>query len=33
MHLAKAVTCDLELPADAEFVIEGFIDPAEPLVT
>jgi 4-hydroxy-3-polyprenylbenzoate decarboxylase len=33
VHLAKAVTCDLEVPADAEFVIEGFIDPAEPLVT
>ena len=30
--LAKAVTCDLEVPADAEFVIEGYIDPAEPLV-
>jgi 4-hydroxy-3-polyprenylbenzoate decarboxylase len=26
------VTCDLEVPADAEFVIEGYIDPAEPLV-
>jgi 4-hydroxy-3-polyprenylbenzoate decarboxylase len=33
VHLAKAVTCDLEVPADAEFVLEGFIDPAEPLVT
>ena len=32
VHLAKAVTCDLEVPADAEFVIEGYIDPAEPLV-
>ncbi len=31
--LAKAVTCDLEVPADAEFVLEGYIDPAEPLVT
>ena len=30
--LAKAVTCDLEVPAEAEFVIEGYIDPAEPLV-
>jgi 4-hydroxy-3-polyprenylbenzoate decarboxylase len=30
--LAKAVTNDLEVPADAEFVIEGYIDPAEPLV-
>lgn len=33
VHLAKAVTCDLEVPADAEFVIEGYIDPGEPLVT
>ncbi len=30
--LAKALTCDLEVPADADFVIEGYIDPAEPLV-
>ena len=29
----KAVTCDLEVPAEAEFVIEGYIDPAEALVT
>jgi 4-hydroxy-3-polyprenylbenzoate decarboxylase len=33
VHLAKAVTCDLEVPADAEFVIEGHIDPGEALVT
>ncbi len=33
VHLAKALTCDLEVPADAEFVIEGYIDPSEPLVT
>ena len=32
MELARAVTCDLEVPAEAEFVIEGYIDPAEPLV-
>ncbi len=31
VRLAKAVTCDLEVPADAEFVIEGYIDPAEAL--
>jgi 4-hydroxy-3-polyprenylbenzoate decarboxylase len=31
--LAKAVTCDLEVPAEAEIVIEGVIDPREPLVT
>jgi 4-hydroxy-3-polyprenylbenzoate decarboxylase len=30
--LAKALTCDLEVPSEAEFVIEGYIDPAEPLV-
>jgi 4-hydroxy-3-polyprenylbenzoate decarboxylase len=33
VSLAKAVTCDLEVPAEAEFVIEGEIDPREPLVT
>ena len=33
VHLAKAVSCDLEVPADSDFVIEGYIDPAEPLVT
>ena len=33
VSLAKAVTCDLEVPADAEIVIEGYIDPREPLVT
>ena len=33
VHLAKALTVDLEVPADAEFVIEGYIDPGEPLVT
>jgi 4-hydroxy-3-polyprenylbenzoate decarboxylase len=32
VQLAKAVTCDLEVPADADFVLEGYIDPAEPLV-
>ena len=32
MELVKAITCDLEVPAEAEFVIEEFIDPAEPLV-
>jgi 4-hydroxy-3-polyprenylbenzoate decarboxylase len=31
--LTKAVTCDLEVPAEADFVIEGYIDPREPLVT
>lgn len=32
VDLVKAVTCDLDVPADAEIVIEGYIDPAEPLV-
>jgi 4-hydroxy-3-polyprenylbenzoate decarboxylase len=32
VRLTKAVTCDLEVPADAECVIEGYIDPAEELV-
>jgi 4-hydroxy-3-polyprenylbenzoate decarboxylase len=32
VHLAKALTCDLEVPADAEFVLEGHIDPREELV-
>jgi 4-hydroxy-3-polyprenylbenzoate decarboxylase len=30
--LARAVTSDLLVPAEADIVIEGFIDPAEPLV-
>ncbi|HEX6536922.1 MAG TPA: menaquinone biosynthesis decarboxylase [Gemmatimonadaceae bacterium] len=33
VKLAKAVTCDLEVPASADFVLEGYIDPREPLVT
>ncbi|HTR78802.1 MAG TPA: UbiD family decarboxylase, partial [Gemmatimonadaceae bacterium] len=33
VSLTKAVTCDLEVPAESDFVIEGYIDPAEPLVT
>jgi 4-hydroxy-3-polyprenylbenzoate decarboxylase len=32
VDLARAVTCDLEVPAEAEIVLEGFIDPAEDLV-
>jgi 4-hydroxy-3-polyprenylbenzoate decarboxylase len=32
VSLAKGVTVDLEVPSEAEFVIEGYIDPAEPLV-
>ena len=30
--LARAVTCDLEVPAEADIVLEGYIDPGEPLV-
>jgi 4-hydroxy-3-polyprenylbenzoate decarboxylase len=33
VRLVKATTCDLEIPAASEFVVEGYIDPAEPLVT
>ena len=32
VELAKAVTCDLQVPAEAEIVLEGYVDPAEPLV-
>jgi 4-hydroxy-3-polyprenylbenzoate decarboxylase len=32
VRLAKAVTSDLEVPAEAEIVIEGYVDPREPLV-
>ena len=33
VRLARAVTNDLDVPAEADFVIEGYIDPAEPLVS
>src|SRR5690606_19125346 len=32
-ELVRAITSDLEVPAEAEIVIEGYIDPSEPLVT
>jgi len=32
VQLAKALTCDLEVPAEADFVLEGYIDPSEALV-
>jgi len=32
VELAKALSCDLMVPAEAEIVLEGYIDPAEPLV-
>ncbi len=31
--LTRAITCDLEVPAEADFVIEGHIDPRDALVT
>ena len=33
VSLTTALTCDLEVPAEADFVIEGYIDPRESLVT
>ncbi len=33
VSLVQAVTCDLEVPAEADVVIEGYIDPADALVT
>jgi 4-hydroxy-3-polyprenylbenzoate decarboxylase len=32
VRLVKALTCDLEVPWDAEIVVEGYIDPREALV-
>jgi len=32
VHLARGVTVDLDVPADADLVIEGFVDPEAPLV-
>jgi 4-hydroxy-3-polyprenylbenzoate decarboxylase len=31
LELVKGVTVDVEVPANSDFVIEGYIDPAEPL--
>jgi 4-hydroxy-3-polyprenylbenzoate decarboxylase len=33
VQLTKALTCDLEVPAESDFVLEGYIDPREALVT
>ncbi len=33
VELVACKTVDLEVPADADFVIEGYVDPAEPLVS
>ncbi len=32
VELVKCITQDIEVPADADIVIEGYIDPSEPLV-
>ena len=32
VRLVKCKTIDLEVPADADFVLEGYVDPSEPLV-
>ncbi len=32
VELARGITVDLPVPAEAEFVLEGYIDPEEPLV-
>jgi 4-hydroxy-3-polyprenylbenzoate decarboxylase len=32
VQLVKCVSVDLEVPADADFVLEGYVDPEEPLV-
>ncbi|MEO5824369.1 MAG: menaquinone biosynthesis decarboxylase [Gemmatimonadales bacterium] len=32
VELARAITCDLDVPVESEIVIEGHIDPAEDLV-
>lgn len=33
VKLVKCLTCDIEVPEDVDFVIEGYVDPAEELVT
>ncbi len=33
VDMVKCVTNDLKVPADAEFVLEGYVDPSEPLKT
>ena len=33
VETVKCVTCDLEVPANAEFILEGYVDPTEPLKT
>lgn len=31
VDLVKAITCNIEVPADADFVLEGYVDPMEEL--
>ncbi len=31
VETVKCITCDLEVPANAEFILEGYVDPSEPL--
>jgi len=33
VQLVKAITCDIEIPADVDFVLEGYVDPGEEPVT
>ncbi len=33
IELVRCKTIEMEVPADAEIVIEGYVDPAEPLIT
>ena len=33
VYIAKALTADLQIPAEAEIVLEGYVDPSEPLAT
>lgn len=32
VDLVKCLTCDLHVPADADFILEGYVDPAEELI-
>ncbi|HEX7412272.1 MAG TPA: menaquinone biosynthesis decarboxylase [Bacteroidales bacterium] len=32
VELVKCLTCELEVPAESDFIIEGYVDPAEELI-
>jgi 4-hydroxy-3-polyprenylbenzoate decarboxylase len=32
VELVKCITCDIEVPSDADFIIEGYVDPSEDLI-